>query len=66
MSALDRYWKILMWGTILFLVFSVAVLVNNIATTGSFLKRDIDLSGGKLITVGVDDADLNEIEKAIP
>ncbi len=66
MNILGSYWKILMWITIVFLVFSVGVLLNNIATTGSFLKRDIDLSGGKLITVQVGDVDLDKIKALLP
>ncbi len=62
----DKHWKAFMWITIVFLIFSVALLANNIITTGSFLERDIDLSGGKLITVEVKDADIGKIKSAVP
>jgi preprotein translocase subunit SecF len=66
MIIIDKYWKVLMWVTIVFLVVSVGVLLSNIATTGSFLKRDIDLSGGKLITVQVQDADVEQVKAMLP
>jgi preprotein translocase subunit SecF len=66
MRILDKYWKILMWLPIIFLIVSIGVMLNNIAATGSFLKRDIDLSGGKLITVEVKGADIDKIKAALP
>lgn len=63
---LEKYWKALMWVTIVFLIISAGVLVNNILTTGSFMKRDIDLSGGKEITVQIDDVDLRAAEQKMP
>lgn len=66
MIVIDRYWKILMWITIIFLVLSVGILLNNIATTGSFLKRDIDLSGGKVITLEVGEVDINAVKQKLP
>lgn len=62
----EKSWKILMWITIAFLVISIALLANNIVTKGSFLQRDVDLSGGKVITVQVQDADTAKIKSAIP
>jgi len=62
----DRSWKILMLVTIVFLFFSLSVIVSNIITTGSFMKRDIDLSGGKMITVEVGDIDLTSVKSAFP
>lgn len=67
MKILEKYWKILIWIPIVFLVFSIGILLNNIAATGSFLKRDIDLSGGKVITLEIsDDVDVNKIKSALP
>ncbi|MBI3190909.1 hypothetical protein HYZ41_04380 [archaeon] len=63
---LGKYWKLLMWATIAFLLLSVGLLVNNTMTTGSFLKKDIDLSGGKTITVQVDSVDISKIKEAFP
>jgi preprotein translocase subunit SecF len=63
---LDKYWKILMWLTIAFLVISVGILAYNTATTGSFLKKDVDLAGGKVITVEVSEADIQKIKSVIP
>ena len=63
---LGKYWKILMWLPIIFLLVSVAILGNNIATKGSFLEKDIDLSGGKVITVEIGDVDIAKIKAALP
>lgn len=65
-NIIERYWKKLMWATIVFLVFSVAVLLNNIISTGSFMKRDIDLSGGREISVEVEVVDLAKVRQSIP
>jgi len=61
-----KYWKIFMWATIVFLIFSVGILVHNTITTGSFLKKDIDLSGGKTITIQVDNVDIQNVKAAFP
>ena len=43
----DKYF----WIPIIFLVLAIGLLVYNTITTGEFVKRDIDLSGGKLISL---------------
>jgi preprotein translocase subunit SecF len=63
---LEKHWKQLMWITIIFLIFSIGLIAYNIATTGSFMKRDTDLSGGKVITVEVYDVDLPGLKLAMP
>ncbi len=62
----DKYWKVLMWITIVFLVVSVAIVLNNTVTTGSILKKDVDLAGGKVITVEVDEVDIQRIKSELP
>jgi preprotein translocase subunit SecF len=66
MGFLEKHWKQLMWITIVFLIFSIGVLAHNTLTTGSFMKRDIDLSGGKEITIAVNDVDLQQVRQALP
>lgn len=66
MNFIEKYWKQLMWITIVFLFVSVGILASNVLTTGSFLKRDIELSGGKVITIEVGDVDLQKVRSAIP
>ena len=63
---IDRHWKVLMWLPILLLIFSVAILAYSLATTGEALKKDIELSGGKLIEVEVGDVDLQKISSEMP
>jgi len=63
---IEKYWKFLMWITIAFLVLSAAFLVYNAAATGSFMKRDIDLAGGKVITVEVSETDVQAVKEAVP
>ncbi|MCX6815383.1 MAG: hypothetical protein NT120_00845 [Candidatus Aenigmarchaeota archaeon] len=65
-NVIDKHWKFLMLITIVFLLFSIGVIANNIVTTGSFMKRDADLSGGRVITVEVNDVDLNKVQAAFP
>ncbi len=62
----DKYWKALMWITIAFLVVSVVIVLNNTITTGSILKKDVDLAGGKVITVEVDEVDIQRIKSELP
>ncbi len=63
---INRYWKGVMWVTIVFPILSVGILVNNSLTTGSFLKRDTDLTGGKVITIEVQDVDIPKVKSALP
>ena len=63
---LDKRIKILMWIPIAWLILSLAILGYSMATTGQVLKRDIELSGGKLIEVEVGNIDLQKVENAMP
>lgn len=63
---LDKYWKTLMWITIIILVASAALLTYNIMTKGNILERDIELSGGKRVTVEVGQVDIAAIEAGVP
>lgn len=62
----ERRWKVWLWIPIILLVLSVGVVSYNIATTGSFMKRDIELTGGKSITFEVAAADIDAIRSELP
>ncbi len=62
----EKYWKIWLWIPIVLLVISIAIVSNNIITTGSFLERDIELAGGKSLTFEVFSSDIPAIKDAIP
>lgn len=62
----EKYWKIWLWIPVILLILSIGVIANNIATTGSFMKRDIELTGGKSVTFEVTVADLDAIKSALP
>jgi preprotein translocase subunit SecF len=62
----DRYWKIWMFIPIALLIISIIIISNNTITTGYFMDRNIELSGGKMITVGVESADLAKLRSAMP
>ncbi|MFH1630638.1 MAG: preprotein translocase subunit SecF [Candidatus Aenigmatarchaeota archaeon] len=67
-GVLDRYWKPLTFVTIIILILSSTLLIYNQATTDSILKRDVELSGGKQITVEMFlcSCSLEEIRTTIP
>lgn len=62
----DKHWKRLMWLPLLALAVSAVVLANTALSTGFILERDVELTGGKQITVPVGSADISLIEKSIP
>lgn len=62
----DKYWKVLMLLPVALLVISSFVLVSNIITTGSFMERDIELSGGKEISMQVSNVDTQKLSLLIP
>lgn len=63
----DKYWKQLTWVMVVFLLASVVILAHNTIATGSFMKRDIDLSGGKEITVlPIGAVDISRVRSALP
>ena len=62
----EKHWKIWLWIPIVLLVLSVGVIANNIITTGSFMKRDIELTGGKSVTFEINSADVESIKSALP
>jgi preprotein translocase subunit SecF len=64
---IDRHWKPLALVTIVIFVLSSGVLVRNQLATGSFMQRDIDLSGGKQISIELDSQpDLAAVRAAFP
>ncbi len=62
---IDRYWKALTFSSIVFLVFCVVALLLNFFSTGAFIERDIELKGGKLITI-ISDADVSLVQSLLP
>ncbi len=62
----DRHWKKWLWIPIVLLILAIGVIAFNIATTGSFMKKDIELTGGKSITLEVSSADLDAIKAELP
>lgn len=64
---LEKYWKILPFIPLTFLVVSLGILASNYMTKGSFIGRDIELTGGNMITVNLKgDVDLSKIQSALP
>ncbi|MFH0836902.1 MAG: protein translocase subunit SecF [Candidatus Aenigmatarchaeota archaeon] len=60
-------WKPLMIITIIVSLLSAGFLVYNIIQTGSPVERDIELTGGKLISMSLDKSpDLNQLAAAMP
>jgi len=62
----EKHWKIWLWIPFVILAISSCVLVSNILTTGSFMQRDVELSGGKVITIQVDSVDINHLKQTFP
>jgi len=66
-SFLNKHWKPLMLFTLVLLMISSAVLVKTTIDHGSFLERDVELTGGKLITINIKEVpDLKRIQAAFP
>jgi len=64
---IDKHWKPLTFVTIIIFILSVGILANNQLSTGSFLERDIDLIGGKQISIELNSPpDLEAIRAALP
>ncbi len=62
-----KKWKLLMFITIAALLIASSFLVYNTITTGSPIKRDIELTGGKLISMTLDSTpDTNKLSQQIP
>ena len=56
-----------MFITIIVLVLSSIILINNTITTGSPIERDIELVGGKLISISINNLpDMNKLSSNIP
>ncbi len=62
----EKHWKVWLWIPIILLVLSIGIVANNIATTGSFMKRDIELTGGKSIVFVIGPADVEQIKAGLP
>ncbi|MFA4820475.1 MAG: hypothetical protein WC613_05985 [Candidatus Aenigmatarchaeota archaeon] len=62
----EKHWKIWLWIPIILLILSVGVISNNIASKGSFMERDIELTGGKSITFEVASVDVDVIKSQLP
>ena len=66
LEKLDRYWKVWMFLPVILLIISSFIIIDNIARTGSFMQRDVELSGGKMITLRVSDVDVEKLAAAFP
>lgn len=63
----NNNWKALTLVTIVILVIAASFLVYNTLTTGAPLERDIELIGGKLITINLQNQpDINKLSSEIP
>jgi preprotein translocase subunit SecF len=63
----NKTWKMLTLASLVLLIFATIIIAHNIATTGSFMKRSTELSGGKMITASVNgDVDVEKIRAMIP
>ncbi|MBI5060822.1 MAG: protein translocase subunit SecF [Candidatus Aenigmarchaeota archaeon] len=66
---MNRHWKPLMFITLILLVISAGLIVKNTIERGAFLERDIELTGGKLITISLDrhfsSDELKRIEESV-
>jgi len=66
-SFLEKRWKPLALITIVVFIASSGILAYNQVTTGSFMQRDIDLSGGKQISIELASSpDLAAVRGALP
>ncbi|MEM7819497.1 MAG: hypothetical protein QXD48_01570 [Candidatus Aenigmatarchaeota archaeon] len=63
---IEKYYKIFMLFPIIALIISIGIIMNNIITKGSFMQRDIELSGGKLITIETNNVDPQKIRSLFP
>src|SRR3989338_3856621 len=62
----EKHWKIWLWIPIILLILSVGVISNSIVAKGSFMERDIELTGGKSITFEVASVDVDVIKSQLP
>lgn len=64
---IDRYWKPLTFVGVVILLISGGILLSNQFSTGSFMPRDVELSGGKEIEIVLESTpDLQAIKAALP
>lgn len=62
----EKRWKIWLWIPIILLILSIGVIFYNISATGSFMKRDIELTGGKSVTFEIAAANTDAIKSQLP
>jgi len=63
----ERYWKLWLFIPLAMLLIAVAILFNNMISTGSILARDVELSGGKMIVLEIDTAvDVDKLREKLP
>ncbi len=55
-----------MFLPVIALIISSFIIISNLASTGSFMQRDVELSGGKMITLRVSDADVEKLSSSFP
>ncbi|RLF28874.1 MAG: protein translocase subunit SecF [Thermoplasmata archaeon] len=65
-NVLNRHWKKLMFIPIIIFILSAGLLVYNSATKGSFIEKDVEMTGGKLISIITPDSvDIRAVEQAV-
>lgn len=62
----DKYWKFWLWIPIAILIISLGLLAMNFLATGDFVRRDVELTGGKMISAEVGDIKIEDVESAFP
>lgn len=65
-SFTERRWKKLMWIPIVVFITAILILSFSFLSTGEFLQRDVELSGGKMIIFSVDSVDMNAVKGVLP
>lgn len=63
----EKLWKVWLFVPFVLLIVSVIILFNNIASTGFFIGRDVELIGGNRIVMELEGpVDIKELQNAMP
>lgn len=63
----ERHWKLWIFIPFIFLTLAVIVIITNTLTYGSFMQRDVDLTGGKILTFEVSsEPNLEKLSSILP
>ena len=65
-NILNKHWKKLMFIPIVIFLLSVGFLALNTVTKGSFIEKDVEMTGGKLISIITSDrVDIGAVERVV-